>query len=93
MKRTRRKFTAEFKTKVVLEALKEQKTIQEIASKFEIHPNQISQWKQQFLANAIDVFEKTTSKKSEHELEREKLFRTIGVQKIEIDFLKHVLGK
>ncbi len=42
MKRTRRKFTASFKTKVVLEALKSQMTLQELASKYEVHANQIS---------------------------------------------------
>lgn len=93
MKRKRRKFSSAFKTKVVLESLKEQRPIQEIASQYEVHPNQISKWKQQFLSNADKVFEEPVSAKSQEDLEREKLYRTIGEQKIEIDFLKHVLGK
>jgi transposase len=92
MKRTRRKFSPEFKTKVVLEALKERLTIQELSSKFEIHPNQISTWKSEFLANASSVFEGGNSKPKEG-ADAEKLYKVIGQQKVEIDFLKEVLGK
>lgn len=88
----RRKFTSAFKTKVVLEALSERFTLQELARKHDLHPNQISQWKAQFLANAESVFEKPNSGKSEEELEKERLYRTIGQQKIEIDFLKKALS-
>jgi len=49
MRRTRRKFGAEFKTKVALKALKERSTLAEIAKKYELHPNQISLWKQEFI--------------------------------------------
>ena len=59
MKKTRRKFTIAFKTEVVLEALKERSTIQELASKFEIHPTQIIEWKKAFIANAEKAFEQT----------------------------------
>ncbi len=52
MKRTRRKFSASFKTKVVLEALKERKTLSELAEQFNLHPHQISAWKKEFLNNA-----------------------------------------
>jgi len=93
VKRKRRKFSASFKTKVVLESLKEQKSIREIASQFEVHPNQISKWKQQFLSNSEKAFEGTSTTKNEKELEREKMLQTIGQQKVEIDFLKHVLGE
>ena len=93
MKRSRRKFSAAFKTKVVLEALKEQKTTQEIATQYAVHPNQISNWKSQFISNASHVFGKPSDGKSDDELEKERLYQTIGQQKIEIDFLKKVLGK
>ena len=92
MKRTRRKFSSKFKTKVVLEVLKEQQTIQELASKYEVHPNQISTWKNEFLSNASSVFESKKEKQNTDQ-DTSKLYKVIGEQKVEIDFLKEVLGK
>jgi transposase len=92
MKKTRRKFSPAFKSRVVLEALKEQKTMQELSGKYEVHANQITKWKSEFLENASSVFE-TKSGKSQEETEAEKLYKVIGQQKVEIDFLKTVLGK
>ena len=57
MKRINRAFSAEFKAKVAIEALREQKTTAELAQQYELHPTQISQWKQQFLSNAASPFE------------------------------------
>lgn len=88
----RKNHTAGFKTKVVLEALQERETIQEIGKKYDIHPNQISTWKSQFLANANSVFEKGVSK-SDDEKEKDELFKKVGQLQIENDFLKKVLGK
>lgn len=56
MKKTRRRFTTAFKTKVVLEALKERSALQELAKRFELSPVQIAQWKKEFLANAEKAF-------------------------------------
>ena len=90
---TRRKFTAKFKTKVVLEALKERYTTNELAQRFDVVPQQISTWKREFLNNAEDVFTKgAKSKKSEAEEKEERLLKTIGQQKVEIDFLKKALS-
>ena len=93
-RRSRRKFSAEFKTKVVLEALKERHSIEEIARKYEIHPNQISTWKKEFLAKASTVFtsedDKIGDKKQQQAL-LEKLYSQIGKQNIEIDWLKKKL--
>lgn len=90
---TRRKFTSSFKTKVVLTALKEQSTMAELAQKFEVHPNQISQWKREFLDKSELVFEKEAkSKKSETEQREEQLLKIIGQQKVELDFLKKNLS-
>lgn len=54
--KSRRKFSAEFKTKVVLEALKEKNTIEELARKYELYSNQITLWKKEFLSKAANVF-------------------------------------
>ena len=89
---TRRKFTSKFKTKVVLEALKEKSTLAELAQKYELHPQQITNWKKEFLANADAVFDKgEKSKKTESEQKEEQLLKIIGQQKVEIDFLKDAL--
>ncbi len=60
MKKSRRKFDSAFKAKVAVEALKERQTLSELAVKFDLHPNQISQWKQEFLENSALVFEQKT---------------------------------
>ena len=89
---TRRKFTSAFKTKVVLEALKERKSLADLAQEHELQPTQISAWKREFLDGASTVFDKGKQpKKSESELEKERLLKTIGQQKVEIDFLKDAL--
>jgi len=93
-KRSRRKFSAEFKTKVVLEALKERSSLEEIARKYEIHPNQISTWKKEFLSKAAVVFtsdDKTSEDKKQQEALLDKLYSQIGQQKVEIDWLKKKL--
>ena len=88
----RKNHSAGFKTKVVLEALQERETIQEIGKKYEIHPNQISTWKTQFLSKASNVFEKGITK-NDDEKEKADLFKKVGQLQMEVDFLKKVLGK
>lgn len=84
----RRKFTSKFKTKVVLEALSGRFTVQELSRRNEVHANIISKWKRQFLDNADTVFEDGADGKSEKvRKEKEALYRIIGQQKVEIDFL------
>ena len=56
MKQQRRTHSAEFKTKVALEALKQRKTLSEIASEYQVHANQVSSWKNQLLENMSNVF-------------------------------------
>lgn len=86
---SRRKFTSEFKFKVVIEALSERYTIQELGRKYEIHPTQITNWKSQFLKNGQAVFDRPVkdSKTEAQELE-DRYLKVIGQQKMEIDFLK-----
>ena len=89
---SRRKFTAEFKKKVVLEALKERNSISELATRYEVHATQITEWKKQFLDNSEAVFNKGAESKSEEtEKLMEQLYAQIGQLKVENDWLKKKL--
>ncbi len=89
---TRKKYTSKFKTKVVLESLKERSTVAELAQKYELAPQQINQWKRDFLSKAEDVFTSgSKGKKSDKEEEKDQLLKTIGQLKVENDFLKNAL--
>lgn len=88
----RRKFTSKFKTKVVLEALKERETLNALAQKYDLAPTQISKWKKEFLCQAETVFSQGQKPvQNEVEAERDRLLKTIGELKVENDFLKKVL--
>ena len=86
-KRTRRKFTGEFKAKVALEAIKAQETINQIAARHEVHPHQVTQWKQQLLRQASAAFEQPAPAQAHEGLE-EQLYEQIGRLKMELDWLK-----
>lgn len=89
--RTKRPLTAAFKTKVVLEALKEQETVVALAQKYEVHPNQITTWKRQFLDNAEKAFETNGREEKQQQQKVEQLFEQIGRLQVENAFLKKVL--
>ena len=89
MSKKRRTFSAEKKFSIVLEAIKGQRQISEIAAEFDVHPNQISNWKQQFLDNGAAVFQKKKDTRITDMEEKEStLYKKIGEQQVEIDFLK-----
>ncbi len=90
-RRTRRVHDEAFKARVAIEALKEQKTVAEIASDYDIHPNQVSTWKAELLSKSAEVFSgnKNQERKiQELEAERTKLHERIGQQAMELDFVK-----
>lgn len=96
MRKKRRNFEGSFKAKVAIEALKERETLNELAVKYDLHPNQISSWKQEFLTNSSAAFEsssKTSSDEKKKEEELEKLYSKIGMLEMEKDFLKKSLKK
>jgi len=89
--RQRRRFSDEFKAKVAIEAIKEEKTLQELAEEFQVHPNQISGWKKQLLENAGKIYERKNTKDKElenAEKKQEELFKQLGQAKYENEWLK-----
>ena len=94
MSKKRRSFSDALKFKIVLEALKGQRQISEIATEFDVHPNQITTWKKQFLDHGASVFStKNDTEKMELEETQEELYKKIGEQQVAIDWLKKNLKK
>ena len=91
-KKSRRKFSSSFKSKVALEAVKGLKTINEIASSYGLQPSQVTEWKRILVENMSEVFEKEDhSKEKEFEKEKEELLKIIGELKVHNDFYKKKL--
>jgi transposase len=92
----RNRYTPEYKTKVVLEVLREEQTVNEIASKYEVSPVMISRWKAEFMERASMVFEKKSSEadkmKKEYESKQEHLEKLVGQLTVEVDWLKKKSG-
>jgi transposase-like protein len=85
---TRRRFTGEFKARVALEALRGDKTIQEIAAKHKVHPNQVTTWKRQAIEGLGEVFSNGPEReRQDHEGEVRELHAKIGQLMMERDFL------
>ena len=89
MSKKRRRFSSEFKFRVALEAAKGQQTIGELASKHNVHPNQISQWKRQLLEAGADVFSRNGAKEQAGQaVVQAELYEQIGRLKMELEWLK-----
>ena len=93
MKKQRKNYSSEFKVKVALEAIKGQKTLNEIASKFEVHPNQVTQWKKQALEGLPELFsQRRVRLEKDDETLKAQLYQQIGQLKVELDWLKKKVG-
>lgn len=87
----RKRYDKDFKAKVAIEAMKGEKTLQELALQFEVHPNMIAQWKRQLIEQAAQLFEKAGKGNAEAEAaeyKTDQLFRQIGQLQVENDYLK-----
>jgi transposase len=91
MSRTGRTFSTAFKSKVILEALKEKETLEALAKRFELLPSQISAWKAEAVKNMSTVFGNAKAEKKVDDIPVEKLYEQIGQLKMENDFLKKKL--
>jgi len=91
-RRPRRNHSPAFKAKVAMAAVQGELTISELAQKFDVHPNQITQWKSQMLENAADLFE-GGKKSKEPEVDVKTLHAKIGQLTLENDFLESALIK
>lgn len=89
MARKRRNHSNQFKFKVALEATQEVKTLNEIASQYNLHPNQVGKWKKQLLTEGPTVFSNDTARQLQVVEEREaELYEQIGRLKMELEWLK-----
>lgn len=88
----RKRYSAAFKAKVALAALKNEETMAELAKRFSVHPTMISNWKKSLLESASDIFEKGKKSQKEPEVKVDDLYREIGKLKVERDFLSRKLN-
>jgi len=85
----RRRFSSAMKAKIALAALKGDKTMAELASEYEVHPNQISKWKQKVLEEVPQIFEKKSRSKGDHrDPATDELYKEIGQLQVENNWLK-----
>lgn len=91
MQKNRRKHSADFKAKVVLDLLTSGETLSEIAGKYEVHPTQVTKWKRTFLENAPELFSQSSGGNSKEKVGQEvesELYKKIGQLQMELDWLK-----
>ena len=88
----RKKYPKEFKARVALEALKEEKSIAQISSEYEVHGNMISKWKSHLKDNMANIFIRKNEQEPDDKQLIETLYKQIGKSQVEIDWLKKKLN-
>jgi transposase-like protein len=89
IKRARKKHSGAFKAKVALEAIKGERTLNELAGHFEIHPSQVVQWKQRLVVGSVELFNGGVERDAAEDAAlRSRLYQEIGEMKVELDWLK-----
>lgn len=93
MKNKRRNYSSAFKAKVALAAVKGEKTLAELASEYEVHSNQITQWKKKLLESLPEVFSRSRQREKQNQDDlTDRLYQQIGQLKVEVDWLKKKSG-
>jgi putative transposase len=93
MKKGRKNHSAEFKARVALEAIKGIKSMSELASEYEVHPNQISKWKRQVVAELPGIFSDRRKREVGNQEEiKDRLYQQIGQLQVELNWLKKKSG-
>ena len=93
MARQRKQYTGAFKAKIALEAIKGQRTVQELASGYGVHPNQISNWKRHLIAEAEEIFSGGRERRdAAEEVEKAELYQQIGKLQVQLDWLQKKSG-
>lgn len=93
METKRRQHSAEFKTRVVLDAISGQHTFSELATKYEVHPIQIAKWKTQFIKEAPGIFSRGKEKETEEKDKLiEALYKKVGKAEMEVEWLQKKIG-
>ncbi len=94
VKTQRNRYSADFKAKLALEVLKQERTLTEIASEAQVHPNLLMQWKKQLLESLPQVFADKRAKEQKQQEEKEAhLYQQIGQLKVELDWMKKKVGR
>jgi transposase-like protein len=91
MGRIRKRLSAGAKARVALDAVKNEKTVSEIAREHQVHPNRVSEWKKTLIGRASELFERGTSAQDESE-QIDRLYRQIGELQVKLEWVKKKSG-
>jgi transposase len=92
MSKKRNHYSAEFKAKVALAALRNDETMAELAARFGVHPTMINNWKRWLVESAAEIFQKGHKTQNQNEAQIDELYRQIGKLQVERDFLSKKLN-
>jgi len=92
MSKKRNRYSAEFKAKVALAALRNDETMAELAARFGVHPTMINNWKRSLVESAAELFQKGHKSRNQNETQIDELYRQIGKLQVERDFLSKKLS-
>ncbi len=89
---TRKQYSAKFKARVAVEAIRGEKTLSQLGSQFKVHPIQIAKWRKAALEQMPELFVDGRSRQGRNEEDSDRLYEQIGRLKVELDWLKKKVG-